>query len=307
MRAHSDALAALVNSKNIAAAADLITLDLRYPLGLDSTRGVAASSQFTDGTLCRWTTGDSNLMGFSCRGPVMQRGGVRHAAGTEVGTMTLGLGGGWTFPNGTKIQAAAILGQFDGAAVKVERLLMPLWGDTSAGTVNWFEGVVSTVEPSSTQVKLTFKDLRTTLNQPYPRRLYQPGCPYALFDSCCGVQELDGVNRFGGYVRGPPDEPTLTAVAIDASYPVNAFIRGRVRFDTGPLTGVSRTVIYSADLPGSHHGFRFAAALPSIPAAGTHITFWYGCDGTKAMCVSRFMNGKRFGGFPYVPKPESVR
>lgn len=304
MRASSAALRTLINENNVQFLADLVTIDMPRYMGLGT--GVTASPVFSGGTRCRWTTGDTALGLFSQLGPTMKRGGVRHASGAgEVSTMTLTLGGGWTFPNGVSVQAAAISGAFDDAQVIVERAFMATWGDLSAGTLNWFEGVISGVEPASTAVALTFKDWRCKLNQQYPRRQFQPGCPYAVFDSRCQVDPT-AFTTGSLAVVGAPAPPTLTSIAFNATYPINTYARGTVLFTTGACTGQTRSIISSGDWNG-YHALNLSAALPSIPAVGDQFTLRHGCDGLLTTCVTKFSNGDRFGGFPFVPKPESIR
>jgi uncharacterized phage protein (TIGR02218 family) len=50
----------------------------------------------------------------------------------------------------------------------------------------------------------------------------------------------------------------------------------------------------------------FVVPLPAPPLAGDTFTVYPGCDKTQATCTSKFSNLINFGGFPYVPSPETA-
>jgi uncharacterized phage protein (TIGR02218 family) len=50
----------------------------------------------------------------------------------------------------------------------------------------------------------------------------------------------------------------------------------------------------------------FVVPLPALPTAGDTFTIYPGCDKTQATCASKFSNLANFGGFPYVPVPETA-
>ncbi len=305
MKTASAALIAHLAGNNRTYVADLFTLELTQYLGVDAARGMSMDG-VTGNTTCKWTNGDTDLNGFSCAGPPLKRGSVRLAAGTEVSTMDLELSGpGWAFPNGQSLPLAAVRGAFDGAHIKVERLFMPTWGDLSLGTLHWFEGSVASVDPASLSLKLVFKSYMELLNVPLPRRLFQPGCPYALFDAGCGVAKTINVRYWTGTVAAAPS-PTASAIPFTGTRPVDSYKLGTVTFTSGALKNMSRSVASDAD-SGASHVIQVAVPFPSAPAVGDTFTYTQGCDKTYSMCVSRFANGNRFGGFPFVPKPESVR
>ena len=92
--------------------------------------------------------------------PSIKRGGMRTEAGISVSTVevTLGVGNVGTQPaiGGLSLPLAAVNGLLDGATIKIDRLFMGPkgWGDTSLGTMAWFYGQVSDIDPTSTTVKL---------------------------------------------------------------------------------------------------------------------------------------------------------
>jgi len=305
MKSASAGLIAHLAGNNRTYVADLVTLELTQYLGVDAAHGVTMDGT-TGNTTCKWTTGDTDLNGFSCAGPPLKRGSVRQAAGVEISTMDLELTGpDWLFPNGQSLPLAAMRGAFDGAHVKVERLFMATWGDLSLGTLHWFEGSVSAMDPSSLSLKLVFKSDLEKLNIPIPRRLFQPGCPYALFDAGCGVAKTINVRYWTGTVAAAPT-PTASAIPFTGTAATDAYKLGAVTFTSGALKNMTRSISSDAD-SGASHVIQTTVPFPSAPAVGDTFIYSVGCDKTFAMCVSRFANGNRFGGFPFVPKPESIR
>jgi hypothetical protein len=43
------------------------------------------------------------------------------------------------------------------------------------------------------------------------------------------------------------------------------------------------------------------------PEAGDGVSVYPGCDKTKTMCGTKYVNINRFRGFPFVPRPEQAR
>lgn len=311
MRAASNALVAHATTAAVTFVADLVTLELQSYAGQDAARGMTIAS---GNTVCRWTTGDTPLsplgqgVTFYPNGPPMKRGSVRHARGLEVSNMNLSLGGaGWSFPDGRSLALAAIQGVFDGAKVRVERQFMPTWGDMSLGTLRWFDGKVGVPDISSTEVKLNFKCIRDELSLPMPKRLYLPGCPYAVFSPACGLSKAS-------YLRNTVVRLGSTAqeLVVNTSEVVGTngyYNLGWVRFTSGVLIGTSRMARGKDGFTvmGATSVIALEVPLPIQPAEGTTFSLYPGCDHTKGTCESRYNNLGNYGGFPYVPKPESMR
>jgi uncharacterized phage protein (TIGR02218 family) len=294
MKAASAGLIAYLGANNAFVIADLYTLTA------------------IDGAVYRWTAGDTNLTEsarvFSCSGPTIKRGSTRQAAGGEVGTLELTLGGAGVTLGTRTLSEAAAEGYFDGAVVTIERLFMPTWGDVSLGTLPWFSGQVASVNASSNEVRLSLKEAGERLNLPMPRHTFQPACSHSLYDAGCGV--LRATYKTNGTMTGVPTVSSFTSLNAQAT---GYYVGGTVKFTSGPNAGVSR-IITTHTASGGTGTFGVGIPLLYAPAAGNTVEFTPGCNkayintnGTPGDCVARFNNATRFRGFPYVPKPESVR
>lgn len=259
-----------------------------------------------DGTIYNWTTGDTDMLGYSSIGPVISRGRIRTVAGIETGTLEVTLG---VSPDAVEEVAdlawSAMDGAFDGATVEVDRIYMPTWGDTSLGTVRIFAGRVAGVQPSGTAIVLTVKSGMEQLSAKFPRRVFQPQCPKALYSVACGVTPVpisatvtDGTN------------PSVIYTSIgDVTFPVDHLALGTLRVLDGRYVGITRPILSNTEGTGDEVIITLAVPMPG-DISGSTAEVLIGCDksfsGAKG-CGPRFANADRFGGFPWVPKPESVR
>lgn len=298
----SAALRTFLAGNNQTFLAELVTLDLPRFWGEDAARGI---SPYEGGTRCTWTSAQLDVAGFSASGCPLALGGVSRSAGMEVGELELSLlAGKLAFPNGVRFPLAAAQGAFDGAHVKVERLFMPSWGDTSLGAINWFEGTVSTVEPSSLGVRLMFKSDLEQLNAPLPRRLFQPACPFSVYDAACGATRTPhGATVLAG--------ASSLAISVNPNMTATEWALGTLTFTSGALQGLTRTIQSSSFVSSSDHRITLAVPFPSAPAPGDTCSLLVGCDKSADLATgcARFGAAQlnRFGGYPFVPKPESVR
>lgn len=279
-------------------------------LATNKSFNIADCYTFTlaSGTVYRWTTWDADVNGFTHGGPILSRTGARFAAGRETSTVDITMGGAGFTLGGVKLTLAAVRGVFYGAKVKIERLFMPAPGDASLGAIPWFEGYVASVMPSSTEVKLTVKSRQERLNIPMPRRTFQPACGYVLYDSNCGVSRALHMAT-GATAAGT----TSSFLAFTDAHSDDYWKGGVVTITSGPMAGQTRTAIDHVNIAGVS-GVTLDLALPSVPANGTAFEIARGCnkashnpDGTPGDCIAKFDNLPRFGGFPFVPKPESAR
>ena len=70
---------------------------------------------------------------------------------------------------------------------------------------------------------------------------------------------------------------------------------------TGPNTGLTRTIRQmSGGVAYQHRAWLYPVA------AGDIFRFLPGCDHTTAACLTTFNNLARYGGFPYIPPPETA-
>lgn len=286
--------------------AECLTLVLSRYLGVDAARGMTQDGA-TGNTKCQWTLADLDINGFytSPGAPAITRRQSRQTMGTEVAELSLSLGGaGWAFPNGKSLMMAAVEGAFDGASVKLERLIMPTWGDLSLGSLNWFEGSVGTIEPSTFGLSLTVKSGMERLSQPFPRRLFQPACPHALYSAACGLARTLNTNYWTGTVLASP-APTQQAFSVGGTHTLDRYKLGTIKV-TGPSNSPNLGLVRTISASGTTGLLTLAVPLPIAPVAGDTIQYDLGCDKLLTTCQGK-SNDSNFGGFPFVPRPESIR
>ena len=111
------------------------------------------------------------------------------------------------------------------------------------------------------------------------------------FDRSSLAGELPGCGRFDRD-RDPAVNPKLAG----------PFVQGTIIGLTGANAG--QTVARSPGLSGGTVTVKLAFLSP--PAAGDQFQLLPGCDRTLATCTNVFNNAVHFGGFPYIPTPETA-
>lgn len=253
------------------------------------------------GNVYRWTNSDINitLSGnvFSCaldNGglPLVQRGSIRNARGTEVQTLDLTLiSAGSAQLMGTNLSLAAHNGAFDAARVRVERVFMPTPGDTTPGSVVLFEGNTAGVDPSSTQVVLHIKSDLELLQQQMPRVLFMPGCANSFGDAGCGIS-LPSLTSTGTLASGS----TASAVGTGLSKADGYYTLGVLVMTSGAASGSRRTIVSYASNVAT-----LSVPLPQAPATGDSFQIYPGCARTRTACTA-YSNSNNYNGYPYVPE-----
>lgn len=255
-----------------------------------------------DGSAIRLTSAPSALTwdGQVFAPAAIERGTVRLIRGIEVDTLdvTIHEAAGIAV-NGATLARVAVNGGLDGARLSLRRAVMETWGDTSAGLVHLFDGRVANVHTDRMAVRLSVVSDTELLDVKLPRRLYQPGCTHSLYGLGCG---LDAATWTSNCIVQAGSSTTEIVVDAIASRPFGYFVGGVATFSGGDLTGVRRTI----KLHDAADRVHMMMPLPVVPAAGTQVLLRPGCDKTRAMCKGRFSNELNFGGFPYVPKPETM-
>jgi uncharacterized phage protein (TIGR02218 family) len=280
MKSASAGLIALLNSDTFIMA-DLITLTL------------------IDASVYRYTSADIDLIvsgnTFS-KALKFKRGRTRLVVGVEVDTLDLDI-----YPEssnligGVPFLQALARGVLDGAQILLERVFMPTWGDTSAGTLILFSGRVSDIEFSRTEARLSIKSDLELLNVKLPRTVYQPGCTHTLYDAGCALNRASfAVNS--SVASGSTDRIINCSLAQAAGY----FDQGYLAFTSGALNGVKRNVRVYA--PGV---ITLSYPLSAVPAISDTFTIYPGCDKLQSTCVAKFNNIVHFRAWPYIPVPET--
>jgi uncharacterized phage protein (TIGR02218 family) len=231
-------------------------------------------------------------------GPKFERSKTKVVIGTQVDELDVKI-----YPEPTDLiggipfLAAAWQGQLDGALLRLERAFMPTYGDTSPGTVVLFAGRISDIDCSRTGIELKCRSHLELLNVQMPRRLWQSSCTHNFGDAMC---QFDRAALQQTFAAQPSSTQTQIATSVIPN-PANLYIQGTVVGVTGANSGTSRTV---ANMGAGWVYVKLAFLSPVL--AGDQFQLLPGCDRMFATCQNVFNNAIHFGGFPYIPTPETA-
>jgi uncharacterized phage protein (TIGR02218 family) len=215
----------------------------------------------------------------------------------------------------TAFAEAVRVGLFDGATVELDRFFAPPQAagsgalDTSLGVLLWFYGRVAECDVGRSRIAIKVKSLLNLLAvQQMPRRLYQASCNHVFGDTMCGYDRVSGKNAagittgIGAATIAALTDSTQAQIATDlAPSPATAYDEGTITALSGANSGATRTV---SALTG---GFvRVLKPWLSPVAVGDIFQLLPGCDHTTGTCQTVLQNIARYGGFPYVPPPETA-
>ncbi len=194
-------------------------------------------------------------------------------------------------------------GQFDGAAVELDRFFAPGTVTPGAGPISaslgaivWFHGRIAEAEAGRSRIDFKVKSLMNLLAlQQMPRRLYQAACTHAFGDAMCGFDRASMAATVTA-LAGSTQSQLATAVSPS---PATLYDQGTAVGLTGQNAGQTRTI--SVVQGGTVYQLK-AWLLPV--AAGDTFRLLPGCDHTTGSCLDTFDNLARYGGFPYIPPPE---
>jgi hypothetical protein len=249
-------------------------------------------------------------------GPRFGRSKVTTKIGVEATELDIDVFAGPGDLVGTTTFAEAVRGGlFDGAIVELDRFFASPQAsgsgslDTSLGVLLWFYGRVAECEIGRSKIAIRVKSLMNILAvQQMPRRLYQASCNHVFGDVMCGYDRVLGKNAAG--VSTGIGTVTIAALAgstqaqIATSFlpsPETAYDEGTIAAISGANSGATRTV---AKLSGGV--VRLLKPWLSPVSAGDMFQLLPGCDHTTQTCQTVLQNIARYGGFPYVPPPESA-
>ena len=283
MRAASPALIALLASSDRFIMADLYTITL------------------VGGSVLRYSAAPTVLFanGYTfALGPKFERSKTKIVIGTQVDELEVKI---YTEPTdligGLPFLQAAWQGELDGALLQLERAFMATYGDTSPGTVVLFAGRISHIDCTRTGIDVKCRSHLELLNIQMPRRLWQSSCTHTLGDAMC---QFDRSNLQATFSAGPGSSEAQIATSVSPT-PPNLYIQGTVIGVTGANAGSSRTV---ANMSGGWVYVRLAFLSPILP--GDQFQLLPGCDRTLSTCTNLFNNVIHYGGFPYIPTPETA-
>ncbi len=283
MKAASPALIALLNSSTQFVMADLYTFTL------------------VGGAVLRYSAAPTAIVadGFTFGlGPKFERSKTKIVIGTQVDELDIKI-----YPETTDLIGAtpwlqaAWQGQLDGALLQLERAFMPSYGDTSPGTVVLFAGRVSDIDCSRTGIDMKCRSHLELLNIQMPRRLWQSSCTHVFGDAMCQFNR-ESLQASFACLSGSTETQIFSSVNPT---PAGLYVQGTIIGLTGVNAGYSRTIAGM-----SNGAVSVKLAFLSPPATGDEFRLLPGCDRSIATCTNVFNNAVHFGGFPYVPTPETA-
>lgn len=210
---------------------------------------------------------------------------------------------------------AVRLGLFDGATVELDRFFAPpptngsATLDMSLGAIVWFYGRVAETDAGRSRIAIKVKSLMNLLAlQQMPRRLYGASCSHVFGDAMCGYDRTNGKNALGAAtgigavtIAALPGSTQARIATSFTPSPATAYDQGTITAASGANNGASRTIVRLS-------GGNISLLQPFLSAVSTGDQFRLlpGCDHTVATCNATFNNLLRYGGFPYIPPPETA-
>lgn len=243
------------------------------------------------------------------RGPAISRNKLKTQIGTHVDELEIDVFAGQNDLIGTLTwQQVAWAGLFDGAYCELDRCFMSPPG-TVIGTITWFYGRVADIDIGRTRLNIKVKSLLDLLTIQMPKRLFQSTCTFVFGDASCKYDRVAGKNGLGvstGFgsvpitcLAGSTQNAIITS--FDAST-TGAYNNGTIISTSGLNNGFQRTL---AALESGTCWILKPWAYPVVAGVDT-FDLLPGCDHTVNTCNTVFENVAFFGGFPYIPPPETA-
>lgn len=263
--------------------------------------------ELADGvTVVRLTSFDRDVsyggVTWSSSGPKITRTSLKVTNTTDVSEMTVRIDATGDDYNSSNIKTLFHNGLFDGATVRLGRMVKQYPDDVSLGIVDMFLGRVSTTEITGLSVSITVKSMMSLLQQQMPRNVYRAGCVWALYSSGCGV---DRASHTGTAVVGSgPNNARQVSFSGSWITPLGAVAAsslslGTLTVTSGAGAGQSRTI---TGVVGSV--LQVSQPLLTVPSPGDTLSATMGCSKTAAVCDSRFSNLQRRRSFDRIPPAE---
>ena len=220
----------------------------------------------------------------------------------------------WSEP--LPLAEAVRVGLFDGAAVELDRLFAPPQAagsgalDTSLGVLLWFYGRVAECEVGRSRITIRVKSLINLLAvQQMPRRLYQASCSHVFGDTMCGYDRVLGENAAGASTGIGAVTIAALAGSTQAQIATSFHPSPATAYDEGTITALSgansrRDANHHRSLTGGDLYHAEALALAGV--GRRHVPAAAGLRSHHPTCKRVLQNIARYGGFPYVPPPESA-
>src|SRR5262249_11245949 len=127
-------------------------------------------------------------------------------------------------------------------------------------------------------------------------RLWQSSCTHVFGGPMC---QFNRTSLAVAFSAGAGSTQTVITNAPNSTTP---FVQGTIAGLTGANAGLTRTV--AGFVSGSTVTVKIAFPFPI--ADSDQFELLPGCDRTLATCTNVFNNADHFGGFPYIPTPETA-
>jgi uncharacterized phage protein (TIGR02218 family) len=263
----------------------------------------------TSGAVYRWTSFDQSL-GVAGQTWLCARDGAPLVARNRFGVRNtvevpeLGLRLSCTDMLLGNLKAQIRNGLFDGAGVAMERVFMPVPGDTGFGTLTLFSGRLAGVTIDAGGITVTSKGHNVLMNRQAPQNLYQTNCTHSFCDAGCTLAAANYTFTGQATIAG------TTAKALRWNLPVgfaaDRFTLGTITMTSGPASGQLRTVASASGL-----FLILTYPLYDAPNIGDRFDILMGCDRQLSSCQTRRTaagasvdNSQHYRGFPFVPPAE---
>ncbi len=168
---------------------------------------------------------------------------------------------------------------------------------TTSDVITLFGGEIDSAKMRNDGIDLDVIGIEHELLEEIPPRTFSRECDYRLYDTWCTV------NRASFVVTGTVQTVDTTYIMADALLGITAdwFQLGAVWFPGHP-NGIPHGV-RSSTVSGR---INFMSALRPAPLVGATFEIYPGCDKTFATCDDKYEVGVNFGGFRFIPRPESL-
>jgi uncharacterized phage protein (TIGR02218 family) len=164
-------------------------------------------------------------------------------------------------------------------------------GNSATHLRELFSGEISECNSEGPFLSVTAKSLSSVFDRQTPRRLYQAGCNWNLFEPGCGLSS--DAWKFTGTITGyDPVSMTFTVASVSPAIPADHFFAGGYLYFGSVYRMITDSVGATVTI---------ASPLLSTPSVGSQIYFYPGCNGDYSTCKNKFNNASRFGGFPFIP------
>jgi uncharacterized phage protein (TIGR02218 family) len=257
------------------------------------------------GNVLRYTSADQDISfggnTFLSRDAQVERGTIQIAIGSSVDTLGLRI----TAKSTNLVAGKAIIQSIDqrewkGANVQVQTVYMPTFNDTSKGAELKFVGYIADVPVvTGLYVEIIVNSYFALLDATLPNKVIQPACPFTVYDTACGLAR-------GSFAEAHTVQAgcTTNKVLLNSSSQLDgAYNMGYMEFTSGALGGLKFSIKQYTQSGGIYTPY---VPLPVAPSAGDNCTIFLGCDHLSTTCNTKFANLARYGGFEFVPSPETA-